>query len=317
MTDSKTRVIKLATVLMFVILTCSSAQAQNTDLKSPAEQKDEVTAASTNVSEQNRLAAPTNLSEAFKVNWARTRNVNSSRSATAKAGNAPQPAGSDEWEFQVTPYLFMSAIDGTLGVGGRTAEVDVSFADVFRNLNFGFMGTLEAKKGKWLIPTDMMYVNMGDDRGTPGPLFSAVNTDSKMFMLEPKVGYRLVENDSGTFDVMGGFRYWHLRTTLDFSAGILPAVRVSESQNWVDPIAGARGTANLSPKVFLFGKGDVGFGAQSDFTWQVLGGGGYRLNEKYALLLGYRLLSVDYRNNGFIFDVNMHGVITGLNIRFK
>ena len=127
----------------------------------------------------------------------------------------------------------------------------------------------------------------------------------------------LAAGRAGTLDIIGGIRVWHLETDLDFGAGILSARTLSESRNWVDPVIGSRFTANLSPKIFLFGKGDIGgFGAGSEFTWQVLGGGGYRLNERYSLLLGYRYMSVDYRKDNFIFDVNMLGLFTGVNIRF-
>ena len=38
-----------------------------------------------------------------------------------------QPS-TDEWQLEVVPYLWGSAIEGPIGIGNRTADVDASFA---------------------------------------------------------------------------------------------------------------------------------------------------------------------------------------------
>jgi hypothetical protein len=54
--------------------------------------------------------------------------------------------------------------------------------------------------------------------------------------------------------------------------------------------------------------GDVGgFGVGSEFTWQAFGGIGYKFDSqgRYSMLAGWRHLSVDYENEGFLWDVSM------------
>jgi hypothetical protein len=41
----------------------------------------------------------------------------------------------------------------------------------------------------------------------------------------------------------------------------------------------------------------------------VFGGAGYDFNETFSIAAGYRGSGVDYSNNGFLFDVTMHGPI--------
>jgi hypothetical protein len=229
----------------------------------------------------------------------------------------PQTPSADEWEFQLTPYIWFEGLEGDVGVGNLIASVDVKFRDIIDELNFGLMGTFEARKGKLVIATDALYVKLTDNNATPGPLFSNVEVELKQFMFEPKVAYRAVEQRAGTVDVFAGIRYWHMRTNLDFAPNILPATSVSRSKNWVDPIVGTRLKVNLSPKFFAFGKGDIGgFGAGSDFTWELLGGVGYNINERFSLLGGYRHLSVDYQKDGFLYDLASKGFFTGVGIRF-
>jgi len=244
---------------------------------------------------------------------------NSSPSAPADpAGASPQATPSDDdWEFQASPYFWLASLHGTAGVGIRTTQVDESFSDVFHSLDFAIMGVLEARKGKFVILVDTEYVAVSDDKATPGPLFSNVNAKFKQFVFDPEAGYRIFANPAkGQFiDVVGGIRVWHVSTEFDFGAGILPATTVQGSRTWVDGVAGLRGKAALSDKVFVTGKFDLG-GGGSNFTWQVFAGGGYNVNSKVALIFGYRALDVNYRKNNFIYDMNQRGPIMGLGFKF-
>jgi hypothetical protein len=223
----------------------------------------------------------------------------------------------DEWQFQVTPYFWLAGLHGTAGIGNRTAQVDESFGDVWHVLNFAFMGVFEARKGKFISLTDFEYVNVNDKKATPGPLFSDVDAKFKMFIFSPEVGYRVLDHpDNGDYvDVVGGVRVWHLRSELDFGAGILPATTIEGSRNWVDAVGGVRGRVALSEKVFLNGYFDLG-GGGSKFTYQIYGGGGYSLNKSIALLFGYRVLDVNYDKNNFIYDMNQRGPIMGVGFKF-
>ena len=238
------------------------------------------------------------------------------RSETATAPRT-QPAPDDKWQFQFSPYFWLASLHGTGGVGNRTAEVDMSFGDIFGSLKFALMGVFEARKGKFMLLTDMEYVHIEDDKATPGPLFSDVNAKFKVFIFDPEVGYRLYENpDSGSsVDVLGGIRVWHVSTELDFGAGILPATQLQGSRNWVDAIVGLRGKAAVSEKIFVTGKADLG-GGGSQFTWQLFGGLGYSITPKIALIGGYRVLDVDYDKNNFIYDMNQRGPILGIGFKF-
>jgi len=245
-------------------------------------------------------------------------------SATAKPINSPATPVSqttdpdpDEWQFQFSPYFWLAGLHGTGGVGNRTVAVDESFRDVFDALNFAFMGTFEARKGKFISLTDLEYVSVSDEKATPGPLFSTVDAGFKVFIFDQEVGYRVLENSAkgASLDVVGGARVWRVKTDFEFGAGILPATRIEASRSWVDAVGGLRGKMALSQKMFLTGKFDLG-GGGSQFTWQVFGGAGYNLNPKIALIFGYRVLDVDYDKNNFIYDMNQRGPILGLGFRF-
>jgi len=211
----------------------------------------------------------------------------------------------------------LAALNGRIGVAGQATQVNASFRDIFKNLNFAAMGSFEARKGKWSFVGDAMYMSLSGQRVTPSPFFSDIDVEVKEIILDPVVAYRVMNLERGHIDLLGGARIWHVKTHLTFQPRILPLVDVEGSKNWVDPIVGARGVASVSPRVFLFGRFDMGgFGINSDFTGQAFGGVGYQWKPRVALIGGYRYLRVDYVNEGFIFKTAMSGLNVGAKFNF-
>ena len=174
------------------------------------------------------------------------------------------------------------------------------------HLNAGFMGTFEARRNKPIIATDVQYSNLGTENPTPGPLFSNPSADLKTFVLDLEVGYRVAANEEkGRFiDVLGGARYWHLRADLNFDEGILSARSATGSMQWVDGVAGHRGRAALSRRIFVSGKADVG-GGGAKLTYQLFDGAGIRVGKRSSLIAGYRHLHVNYDRDNFLFDMSL------------
>jgi hypothetical protein len=324
--------IQSALSVVFILMTASaiSVTAQTQTLAGHSALRTSASAASTS---EPKKAESTNPSTAPLESTATNENSEVSRNASVSSAvvatsaptvkevkgvqPSPQSVAADEWQFQFSPYFWMASLHGAAGIGNRTTQVDESFSDVFHSLDFALMGLFEARKGKLVILTDLEYVAVSDDKATPGPLFSNVNAKFKTFIFDPEVGYRVFDNPAkGQFiDVLGGIRVWHVSTELDFGAGILPATQVQGSRNWADAIVGLRGKMALSEKLFVTGKFDLG-GGGSKFTYQLFGGGGYNINPKVALILGYRVLDVNYNKNNFLYDMNQRGPIMGLGFKF-
>jgi opacity protein-like surface antigen len=177
------------------------------------------------------------------------------------------------------------------------------------------MGTFEARKNKFMLITDLMYLSLEKTKDTTGPLFSALTAQSKTFMLSPVVGYRLAEKPGASLDAIVGIRFWHTSTRLELAPRLL-AGRVREgSKNWADVIAGLRGQAHLTRIFSLIGRGDFG-GGGSDFTYQLFGGVGIDVSKSASLFLGYRYLDIKYTREDFLFDGAFKGPVLGAAFRF-
>jgi len=235
---------------------------------------------------------------------------------SARSDAVLPPASADQWHFQFTPYLWIAGVSGQGGVGALTVKLDSGITDDNVHLNFGFMGTFEARRNKLSVVADLQYSNLGTEHPTPGPLFSTASADFKTFVLDPEVGYRIAANpEKGRFvDVLGGVRYWHLRADLNFDAGLLSARSATGSKDWADGVIGVRGRAALSKKVFLLGKADIG-GGGSKFTYQLFGGVGIGVGKRTSLIGGYRDLHVNYDKDNFLFDASLAGPILGVSFR--
>jgi hypothetical protein len=234
--------------------------------------------------------------------------------AVASAQSASAQPAAEDWQFELVPYLWGSAIEGDVGIGNRTAEVDASFSNILDHLHFAAMGLADARRENLVVVTDVMYSDLRGQRATPGPLFSSVNPEQRMFVLTSEGGYRVLATDGSSIDALGGLRFWHLNSELQFTAGVLPSVNMEASRNWADAIAGLRARKALMRGWWASAYGDIGAGG-SDFTYQLVGSAGLDIGIRYALVFGYRYLTVDYDKDNVLLDTAMKGPLFGFVFR--
>src|SRR4029453_6818425 len=161
--------------------------------------------------------------------------------------------------YQITPYIWFSSFKGDVGSENVIAHANARFVDIFDELNFAAIAAFEARWERWRVLTDVVSLNLSDDKATPGPLFEGAQITSKTFILGPAVGYRIIGNRDASIDGIGGIRYWHLNNRLELRRGTLRPTFQSTS-DWVDAVGGLRAKAPISPRIFLSGLADVGGG---------------------------------------------------------
>ena len=185
----------------------------------------------------------------------------------------------------MSPYLWFPGVHGTVGAGSHDASVHASPGDVLSHFRFGLMGAVEGRYKRLVLPLDIMWVRLGDDKALPGPNLGAAtaNVIASEFILTPKIGFRVVDQEKLKIDAVTGFRYWHLGQNLQFSPSIL-GLNISGSQNWTDPLVGGRIEAAPSSKIVVNILGDVGgWGAGSQLDYQVVGILGYQIKPKWDI----------------------------------
>jgi opacity protein-like surface antigen len=238
--------------------------------------------------------------------------------ATAQT-TAAQTGG---WQFELTPYIWGAGMKGDVQSGSLPKiHTDVSFSDILDVLDFGLMGAFEARKGRWGVLFDAIYMKLEMGASASGPIVGATtvsaNLELKQTMLAAAATYRAVEGRSPV-DVIGGLRYSKIEASAVISGSLL-GITASRSgdKDWVDPYIGARIQHPIADRWTLVGYGDIGgFGVGSDFTWQAIAGINYDFSKSISAKLGYRYLSVDYDKSGFLYDMDSYGAYLGVGIRF-
>jgi opacity protein-like surface antigen len=238
-------------------------------------------------------------------------------SVVESAPITPAPAASSEWEFLLSIYSPLMGIDGTVGAGGVTSDIDVPFDDILDQLDGGFMTAFEARKNRWSITGDFIWLKLsGDAQPTPT---SYVGFKQEEIMASLALGYELYGNESTTLDLLGGAALTSLDVDIDLATPLLPVTTrsASGSETWIDPFVGLRVRHRLSERWGIFATGTYGgFGVASDEYWQAIAGISYRVTENSSLALGYRIISTDYSDGGFVYDVETSGPNIGLVIKF-
>ena len=128
--------------------------------------------------------------------------------------------GKTAWTFQVEAYAWLTALEGTTGVGSLVTDVDQSFSDIMDNIKMAAALRAEARHGRWGVIADGFYADLGGSGTPPGPLRSHVGLDMKQFIGELSIAYRLWESPDGFVDVYGGLRYNDLRMNFYSSANV-------------------------------------------------------------------------------------------------
>jgi hypothetical protein len=240
-----------------------------------------------------------------------------------QTGNAPVSqkatvADDDNWHLGISPYLWFAGVHGTVGARGHTASVHASASDVLSKFNIGLMGAVEARKKRFLLPGDFMWIKLSDDKALPqigNPNATSIKAKMTSTILSPKAGYRFGAHEKLQADALVGIRYWHLGTNLTLEPIGLGIA--TQSANWVDVVAGAKFTMPLSPRAPIIILGDAGGGgAQVDY--QVAGLLGYKIKPSVMLGAGWRYLDVNYRpSSSFVYDVAQSGLLLGVTFNLK
>jgi hypothetical protein len=233
------------------------------------------------------------------------------------------------WEFQVAPYMWFLSMEGHVTVKGQKSNADLSFSDIWDELNIAGMVEFEGRKDRWGFFGDTIYANLGKNKSAQG-----IRIEPSVNVLWATAGgfYRLgtwdladtVKNKAPavTIDILAGARY----TYMDVSLRIDNFPNQKKDKQWVDPIIGARTLFDLSERWTISLQGNIGgFGVGSDFTWGAFGLLTYRFplfskENNARVAAGYRAFSQDYTDgkgdNRFQWDEIMYGPVVGLIVQF-
>ena len=282
-------------------------------------------------------------------------------SAHAQDTPATHPAvgaDPDAWHFRFASYGWAMNVAGSLTALGQTSDGNASFIQLIQKSDslIGFMGDIEANKGRVGVYADLVWAKLGFDHSTASSrnpiaglqISTSSNTAVTYTMTIVEAGglYEFAHwpGSPGSFTALDGvlgFRYFNnsVDVNFDFSGTVdftrlssalgrdvefsrTGAIARSGSLDWIDPLVGARLRHQFGPNQEMWVRGDVGgFNLQNNFEWQAVGVYSYAwqfTGYQIAAVIGYRALGVNYLNTGNNNSLNLvlHGPILGVSVRF-
>lgn len=220
------------------------------------------------------------------------------------------------WNVGVTTYGWFNDTAIATDTPRGQVDADLGFSDALEDLDFAFMGAVEARNGPWGIMSDLIYFKLSAGASTPhGLRFSDAEIESEITIVSAYATYRAYESDDMAFDVGAGLRgLWiDLDTTLVGAAA--PTETINQDKSWVDPLIAARFRMDFNEKTFGTLFLDAG-GTGDSRSWQAMVTVGYHLNDRWEFQGGYRYLEATWDTDFGESSLEFSGPILGATYRF-
>lgn len=227
-----------------------------------------------------------------------------------------QEKSSNQWEYDFLVYLWVTTIQGTTVTGD---DIVVNFDTIIKNLDFAAMGTFSARKNKFSMISDVIYLNLGNTLKTDGevlgrPVSSELDLGLSSWIINFGAGYNLIDDGKNQFDVIAGVRFIDFNLDLDFNLNERETSITGNGHLW-NGIIGVRGKRTISDKWYLNYYADIG-GGDAKITSQAVISAGYKFMKMDAVF-GYRYMYWDFDKDADVFDsLGFHGPYTGLKWTF-
>jgi hypothetical protein len=210
-------------------------------------------------------------------------------------------------------YGLGAFLDGDTTFGERETEVDVDVDQVLDSLEIAAFARYRHQNERWAFVFDGQFAGLGGTSES-GPVKTDLDLD--LYIFQADAAYRFSE----TAEALLGVRYVRFDGEVDVEFLGQGSVHRENDASFWDPVIGLRTLTPLGEKLLLQAQGDIGGGANMDFTWQGMVHVGWLLSDGLSLWLGYRGLGLEFDDGGgrnrLDADLIMHGPEAGIVFHF-
>src|SRR5215211_4316645 len=147
---------------------------------------------------------------------------------------SPTITESQPWQFTIAAPGWMAGMDGTIGIRGVNADIDVGFDDILQHLDMMFAARAEAQKGRFGIFGEVIYIGLSDGAQISG-LIDNVSAKVGLTLFDGTLSWRLINQPRWSLDFSAGTHYTNVYERLTFNPN--PVAIDRASQQFVDDIA--------------------------------------------------------------------------------
>jgi hypothetical protein len=151
-----------------------------------------------------------------------------------KESAPPTITQSEPWQFTIAAPGWMAGLDGTIGVRGVNADIDVGFDQILQHLDMIFAMRAEAQKGPFGIYGEVIYIGLSDNTQING-LINNIHEQVDETLVDGALSWRLVNQPRWSLDLAAGTHYTSIYERLELHSD--PVAIQQASQRFVNNIA--------------------------------------------------------------------------------
>ena len=228
----------------------------------------------------------------------------------------PAIAQESDWSYSGTFYLWAAETKTSIDTPVGTIESTLSFGDALENLDFAFMGTLQAEKGPWSIIGDFVGTNLSFSQPTPGSQFSGLDASIKTKVFNAYALREVRSAENWTFDAGAGVRWFKAESTLTLQPGSNQGGAASIDDSWFDPVLAARMRYVISDRWTGTAFIDYGGFRSGSQSVQAILTATYAINDSWTFVGGYRYLGLRHGPENDEFKFSQSGPVVGVGYKF-
>src|SRR5213592_3480677 len=144
-----------------------------------------------------------------------------------KETTPPTITQSEPWQFTIAAPGWLASMDGTIGVRGVNADIDVPVGEVLQHLDMIFAMRAEAQKGPFGIYGEIIYIGLTDGAQISG-LIDNVSAKVGLTLFDGALSWRLVNQPRWSLDFAAGTHYTTVYEQLELHSDPILIQQTSE-----------------------------------------------------------------------------------------
>jgi hypothetical protein len=146
----------------------------------------------------------------------------------------PTITESQPWQFTIAAPGWMAGVNGTIGINGRDADIDIGLGEILQHLDMIFAMRAQAQKGPFGIFAEFIYIGLSDGAQING-LVNNVHAQVDTSYAEGALSWRLINTPRWSLDFAAGTHYANVYEQLTLNGDVVAIHQASE--RFVDDIA--------------------------------------------------------------------------------
>src|SRR5438094_2085167 len=153
---------------------------------------------------------------------------------TSKEAAPPSITESEPWHFTIAAPGWMAGLDGTIGIRGVNADIDVGFDQILQHLDMIFAARAEAQKGPLGIFGEVIYIGLSDNTQING-LINNIHEQVDLTLVDGALSWRLFNQPRWSLDLAAGTHYTNVYERLELHSD--PVAIQQASVRFVNDVA--------------------------------------------------------------------------------